>query len=181
MLHNFIRPGAEAPSGAERAGQGTNDHIHLGWVHVLMLRHSAPVTTQNRKRPGFVQNQSEFVTELEFNLSRLHEQLNGDPALMVAYDSGKIHHVPDIFEQSFGDNESPGQRLLGLLFRDLFQHSFHVLQIVMLIPSNGASRYLNAFADGEIDRFVRDDDVPTLGKCWDDAGDGRESLRVDNA
>lgn len=100
---------------------------------------------------------------------------------MVAYDSGEIHHVPDILKQSFRDDEPSGQRLLDLFLGDLFQYSLHILQIIMFIPSHRTSRDLNPFADGVVDGFVGDDNVPPLGKGRDDAGNGRVRLRVDNA
>ncbi len=68
-----------------------------------------------------------------------------------------------------------------MLLDDLFQHSLHVLQVIVFIPSDRTSRYLNAFADGVVDRFVGDDDVPALGKRRDHAGNGGESLSVDDA
>ena len=51
----------------------------------------------------------------------------------------------------------------------------------MLVPSHRTPRNLDALADREIDRVVRDDDIAPLAKSRDHTGDGREGLGVHDA
>ena len=93
----------------------------------------------------------------------------------------QVDHIPHILRQRLRDDESPHQRLLRLLPDHLGQHALQVLHVIVLVPSHRAPRDLDALADGVVGALVRDDDVSSLGKGGDHAGDGAEGLRVDDA
>jgi hypothetical protein len=50
----------------------------------------------------------------------------------------------------------------------------------VVIPLDGASRDLESLLHSKVDRLVRYDDVSSFCECWDDRGDGREGLGVDD-
>jgi hypothetical protein len=54
MLDDFFVAGAETASGAERAGEGADDHVNLGGVDVLGFGDAAAGATQDTVGPGFV-------------------------------------------------------------------------------------------------------------------------------
>ena len=83
----------------------------------------------------------------------------------MTYNLGQVNHIPNIFEQSLGNDESPCQRLLRLLNHHLLKHPLQILHIIVFVPSNRAPRYLNALSNGIVDRSVRDDDVASFREC----------------
>ena len=51
----------------------------------------------------------------------------------------------------------------------------------MFIPPHTTPGDLYSLADGKIDSFIGNDDIPSLAEGRNDAGDGGEGLRVDDA
>lgn len=68
MVNNLIRSSAETSSGNQWTGQRSHNHIDFRGVDILMLRDATRGSSKNTKRPGLVQDQSEFVLELQLNL-----------------------------------------------------------------------------------------------------------------
>ena len=93
----------------------------------------------------------------------------------------QIRHIPDTLEQPFRNDEPPRKRLLALLLDSSLQHPLQIRHIIMLVPSHRAPTNLNALPDGKVDRLVRNNDIAPLAEARNDAGDGREGLRVDDA
>lgn len=87
----------------------------------------------------------------------------------ATYHFGQIKHVPHVLKKRFRNDESPGKRLLRLLFRYPLEHPLHVLQIIVIIPPHRTPADLNSLPDGIIDGAVRNDDVPPLTERRDDA------------
>lgn len=100
-----------------------------------------------------------------------------------AYQFREIRHRAVILENALGDDEptSQGPTLLLCLLLNALQHIFKALQVVMVIPPNGASRDLDTLLDCEVDTAVRDNDIPTFCEGCDDGRDCCESLRVDDS
>ena len=97
------------------------------------------------------------------------------------YDAREVEHVAYVLEEAFCDDKTACECPAFLFFDDAFENPFHVLQVVVLVPPDGASADLDALSDCIIDCFVGHYDVSSFAKGWDHAGDGRECLGVDDA
>lgn len=89
---------------------------------------------------------------------------------MATYDFHQIHHVANVLEEAFGDDEAPRQGLLCLLLDHARQYVLEIPHVIVFVPSNRAAGDLHALPDGEVNSFVGDDDVASFGECWNDAG-----------
>lgn len=87
-----------------------------------------------------------------------------------------------MIEYAFRDDESPGQRalLLAALLLHALQNLFEALQVVVVVPPNGAARDLESLLDGKIDTTVRNDNVTALAESRDHRANGSERLGIDN-
>lgn len=84
--------------------------------------------------------------------------------MIRAYQFREIRHCAVILKDALSDDEPTSQwptLLLSLLLNAL-QHVFKALQVVMVIPPNGASRDLDTLLDGEVDTAVRNNDITTF-------------------
>jgi len=97
------------------------------------------------------------------------------------YDLWQIYHIPDIFAYGFCDDESSCQRLPCLLLDHTRQHPRQIFHVIMLVPPYRTPTNLNAFPDAVIHRLVSHDNIPPLAESRNNAGDGGECLRVDDA
>ena len=100
----------------------------------------------------------------------------------MTYNLGQVHHCAVVLENTLGDNELSleGSTLpLGFLVDD-FQLSLQISHIVVFIPLDGASRDLKSLLHSKVDRLVRYDYVSSFCERWNDRGDGRERLRINN-
>lgn len=71
MFYDFFVAGAETASCAERTGERTDDHVDFGCVDVLCFCDAATSAAEDAIGPGFVEDEAEFVLELEFDLSTI--------------------------------------------------------------------------------------------------------------
>jgi hypothetical protein len=92
--------------------------------------------------------------------------------------SEQIDHLAGVLEQCFSNDKPSGKR--PFLFRQLREHSFQIIQVVVLEPPNDTTRSVYTLPNGEIDSTVCDDNVASLAKGRDHATDGRETLRIDD-
>lgn len=95
---------------------------------------------------------------------------------------GQIDHFSITFEDTLCDNEATCQRTLTLLSLLLYadKNVLETLEIVVVIPPNRRTRYLDTLLDGKVYRAIRDYDISSLAESRNNGGDGRESLRVKN-
>lgn len=98
----------------------------------------------------------------------------------LTYNLWQINHFSRVLKQSFCNNEPSCQWFFSLVFDYLGQDLFQIYRIIVLVPVDIASADLHALADGIVDSLVSNDDVSSLTERRDDAGRGRECLRVEN-
>lgn len=67
-MNNLFGTCAKTTPGNNGTSERTNDHINLGRIDILVLRNTTTVASKDTERPGFVQDEAEFVLEFEFNL-----------------------------------------------------------------------------------------------------------------
>ena len=68
MLDDLVGAGAEAATCAEGPGEGADYHVDFGRVDVLVLGDTAAGAAQDAEGPCFIEDEAEFVAELEFDL-----------------------------------------------------------------------------------------------------------------
>jgi hypothetical protein len=68
MLDNLLVASAETSSRAERARKRTNDHVYFGGIDVLRFGYATAGAAKDAVGPGFVEDETEFVLEFEFDL-----------------------------------------------------------------------------------------------------------------
>src|SRR4051812_9019159 len=71
MLYNLIRTGTKPASSAEWSRHRADDHVDFSSVHVLMLCNASAGPAQDAKGPCLVEDEAEFVFELEFDLEEV--------------------------------------------------------------------------------------------------------------
>lgn len=71
MLDDFLVAGAETSCGTERARERTDNHVYFCSIDVLRFGDAAAGATEDAVGPGFVENETEFVLEFEFNLVKV--------------------------------------------------------------------------------------------------------------
>lgn len=98
----------------------------------------------------------------------------------LTYQSGQIDHFPITFEDTFCDNEATCQRTLTLLSLLLYadKNVLEALEIIVVIPPNRRTRYLDTLLDGKVYRAIRDNDITSLAESRNNRGYSRESLGV---
>ena len=182
VLDHVLGARAEAAARAERAGQRADDHVHLGGVHVLRLRQASAGAPEHAKGPGLVEHEAELVLCLEFDL-RVVSIASSRPRSEEpnTHQLGQVVDIAGHLKQCLGDDKAPRQLLAGLLLDDLAKDLLQILHVAMVVPLDAASRDLEAATDRVVDAPVRDDDVSSLAERRDDARDGRERVRVDDA
>lgn len=100
----------------------------------------------------------------------------------LTHNLDQVHHRAVVLKNTFGDNELSLERstLPFSFLVDDFQLSLQVGHIVVVIPLDGTSRDLKSLLHRKVDRLVRYDYISSFGECWNDRGDGREGLGVDD-
>jgi hypothetical protein len=88
-----------------------------------------------------------------------------------------------VIEDTFSDNETSCQRafLLASLLLSALENLFEALHIIMIVPTNRASRNLKTFLNSKVDTTVCNDDVPSLAEGGNDRRDGRKRLRISDS
>jgi len=71
MLNNFLVTGTESSCRTERARKRADDHVYFCSVNVLRFGDAAAGATEDAVGPGFVEDETEFILEFEFNLHKL--------------------------------------------------------------------------------------------------------------
>lgn len=99
-----------------------------------------------------------------------------------AYQLGQVGAVARSLEQALRHDKPPCQLLLLCLLLDHLLHlGLKVAHVAVTEPADVASRDLETLADRVVCGSVGDDDIATLAKGGDHAGDGGESLGIDDA
>lgn len=118
MFHDLIRASTKTTSGAEWSRHRADDHVDFGGVHVLVLCDASTSPAQDAEGPGLVEDEAEFIFELEFDLAGVGQTRRSRLGMCATDNFRQINHITNILKQALSDNEPPRQRLLRLLFRD---------------------------------------------------------------
>src|SRR5271155_3086734 len=69
MFYNLIRASTKTTSSAEWSRHRADDHVDFSSVHVLVLCDASTGPAQDAEGPGLVEDEAEFISELEFDLA----------------------------------------------------------------------------------------------------------------
>ena len=183
MFDDDRRSGTETTCGTETGGDGSDKHVDLGGGDIVKFGETTASSSNCSEREGFVENETILVLVFEFDL--WHSSVN--PSFMMLMDTThqfrQVGHRTITFKNTFGDDESASQRSPSLpaLLADTFQDLLKTLHVVMVEPTDSATRDLEALLNRKIDVSVCNDDIPTLGEGRYDGRNRSERLRVENS
>lgn len=102
--------------------------------------------------------------------------------MIPTYQLRQIGHGPITFKNTFGDDEPTSQwsPTLPALLVDTLQDLLETLHVVVVEPTDSATRDLKALLNRKVDVPVRNDDISTLAEGRDDGRNRRERLGVEN-
>jgi hypothetical protein len=68
MFHDLVRAGTKSTGSAEWSRHSADDHVDFSSVHMLVLCNASTGPAQDAEGPCLVEDEAEFVFELEFDL-----------------------------------------------------------------------------------------------------------------
>lgn len=92
--------------------------------------------------------------------------------MRVTYELREVRAIADHLEETFRDDETPGQNLLLRLLLDHLLHNLlEIFHVIMLVPLDNASGGFQSFANRIVDHLISYNDITSLAKGRDDTGD----------
>lgn len=152
--------------------------------NVVELSQAATGPSNSAKGDTFVQDQSVLVLLLELDLVNGGSEATGiryqTRQVRNAYGFRQVSHRTVLLEDTFSHDDPTRQRppLLPALLVDALKNLLKILQVIVIVPTNSRTGDLKTLLDGELDTAVGDDDISTLRERWNDKGNRRKVLRV---